>query len=97
MSLFVKDESAICCLKCDFIKKVSPLVKNQNVRSIVTDKVNNEGNLNTHPLRWICLQCTASLLPFFPLEDENDYLNEIRAGSINNDLGASGLSEENNI
>jgi len=49
MSLFVKDESAICCLKCDLIKQVSPLVKNQNVRSIVTDKVNNEGNLNSHP------------------------------------------------
>src|SRR6218665_2574940 len=93
MSLFVKDESAICCLKCDLIKQVSPLLKNQNVRSIVTDKVNNEGNLNTHPLRYSSrasnagLQCTASLLPFFPLEDEDDYLNEIRAGSINNDLG----------
>ena len=45
MSLFVKDESAICCLKCDFMKQVSPQVKNQNVRSIVTDKVNNEENL----------------------------------------------------
>src|SRR6218665_1107494 len=45
MSLFVKDESAICCLKCDLIKPISPL------------------------------------------EDEDDYLNEIRAGSINNDLG----------